>query len=743
MTKAEGNRESGMMDIDRELEALIEKYSIDRHYPAYRVSRRACGYMSAWLERLAAGKDKALFISMDEQALRLIETWGGGVSYNISTLYIGNVEELDAHKDEFKGKKLYVVSLTRTVGILHWLWRHGYNAESVYDIMEDEGIYVQMEFYRFFTPIKTSEELDLYYLTDVYEKTPDGSSITLLEYHYQKKRLEHAASESTRKRINEKLFFLAVCMRNFVEAQRLLDGMEDKAEFGCFWDEACALLSAIKKELHSRRQEDIVVYWMDALAYNEAHKISWLKEKAAHSVCFHNAYTATPWTMSTCMTMFCGMLEIDDLGYREGHIGMDNSPVLRDIEAHGYGLHVLSLDFTWRFDARFCDGTVRWSDTCSELLWKMIEYMIKNEKKTVFLPHIALEIHQPAYSVRKDSFGKNHITEIQTEELDAQLRFYDGMLGDGVKRIYMSDHGLSFMTAVNRPHIVFQAYCSEWSGRQTHKIFSLLDFGRILHQMMEGEMIEDSLWTRDYAPVQSIDIYSHRVLKEAFDKKDTISAYIAYKGLITEEYFYLRYKTGEEMLLNPSDMDKNAEVAIYADRPEHEKQMFEKLREITGRFPKELDADELFKYSRYMYIVHKNVKRTVREFARLLNERLAGYPDGSIALRMGGNHSYYLHAMLDAESRKKICGIIDRSADCICSGLGLPVADNIDGLPGSLRAVILSSFIHLEELKEEARHYAPLEVIDVYEYVKGHGYDFNSVFWYGIDSDWDVGFPME
>lgn len=643
-----------------------------------------------------------------------------------------------------KGKKLYVVSFTRSIEILHWLWRHGYNAESVYDVLEDEGICLQMEFYRFFTPIKVSDELDLYYLVDFSEKTPDGSSITLLEYHYQKKRLEHAGSESIRKRINEKLFFLAMCMRNFVEAERILDGMGDKAEFGRFWYEACGLLSEIKKELHSRKQEDIIVYWLDAVAYKDARKISYLKEKAGHSVYFHNAYTATPWTVMACKTMFCRMLEVDDLGYRECNIGTCNSPLLRDIEAHGFGFYFLSPDFVYIFDKRYCRDIIRWADPCSEILWKMLVHMMRNEQKMVFMPHMALEVHEPAYSVRKGSFGKNHINEIQADELDAQLRFYDGMLGDGVKRIYMSDHGDSFMAAVNRTHVLFQAYCREWGGRETHKVFSLLDFDMILHQMMEGGEIADSLWERDYAPVQSIDIYSHRLCRQAFENKEALSGYIAYKGLITGEYFYIRYKTGEEMLLKPSDMDKNAPVVFYADRTEHDRQMFEKLRETVGGFPKELDTDELFSYSRYMYLVYENVKKTVGEFARLLNGRIAGYPDGSIALRMGGAHSYHLYAMLDAGNKKKICGIIDRSADCICSGLGIPVAGAAADLPGRVEAIILSSFRHLEELKKEARQqYASLEAIDIYEYMRECGYDFNGDFWHGIDSDWDVGFPME
>lgn len=732
------------MDIDRELEGLIEKYNIDRHYPAYRESRRACEYLREWIQKLAHEKGEFLFISMDEQVLRLINIWGRKAS-NISVLYINNVKELEIHEEEIKEKRLYVAAMTRTVEILHWLWRHSYNAKSVYDILENEGIYVQMEFYRFFYPIKDTEELDLHYRWVEHSgRSLDGSSITLLEYHYQKMRLGYATSERDRKRINEKLFFLAVCMRNFVEAERILNGMKSANEFGKFWDEICVLFCSIEKELHSRRQEDIVIYWLDALAYKDGHKMDYLKERAAHSVCFHNAYTVTPWTGPTCRTIFCHELDIDDLGYRGKPVGPDNSPLMRDIEAHGYDIHVLSGALMKTFEAEYCDVTIRRIDTCAEILWKMLAHMMRDEgKKTVFLPHMIMEIHAPAYSVRKDRFDKKHVCEPQFEELDAQLRFYDRLLGDGVKRIYMSDHGYSWMKAVNRPHILFQAYCQEWSGRETHKIFSLLDFDKILHQMMEGGEIEDSLWEREFAALQSVDIYNKEFLRDVFQKKAGVEDYMAYKGLITKGNCYLYYKSGEEVLVTLSDMEKDMPIVFYADKSERDRQECEKFRKIIGGFPKELDTDEKFKYSRYMYPVCENVKKTVAEFIRLLNDKFAGYPDNSIALRMGGNHSYHLYAILKEENKRKICGIIDRSADCVCSEVGIPVVSDVNKLENRPKAIVLSSYVNLDALKEEARQqYASLEVIDIYEYMSERGFDLNTNFWCGIDSDWNVGFPI-
>lgn len=728
------------MDINREVDVLIEKYNIDRHYPAYRISRQACDYLRGWTQKLADDEGEFLFIGMDKWALELIKRWGAGD--NIKILLIGNVNELVDHAEELKTKKLYVLSFTRTIEILHWLWRNHYTAESVYDILENVHIYPQMEFYRFFTPIKATKELDLFrWITD--EGTSDGASIPLLEYYYQKRRLDYAIHESDIRRIHEKLFFLSICMRNFIEAEKILIRMKDSGEYKQFWDEVQELLSRIKEKLYLRQKKDIIIYWLDALPYESAKKLKYLNDMGEHSLCFHNAYTVTPWTVPTCKTMFCKLREIDDFGYRVNHINLDNSPVLRDIGVQGYEFNNLSPDFIEIFETQYTQKKeVRWSDTCSEVFWNLIDQILQSERKTVFLTQVGMEIHLPALSVRRERFDMDH-NEVQMEELDAQLQFYDAMLGNRFYRIFMSDHGYCEMAPLNRVHILFQLYNAEWSKREIDKIFSLLDFDKILHQMLIGEEIEDSLWEREYAPVQDIDIYSETLLRMIMSGKGSLANYTAYKGLVTEAYLYARFKVGEEILINRLAMDQDTAIVLYTDAANQNAELFKKLGEKVGEFPKELDEDSKFNYSKYLYKVYENVKNTVRKVSHLLNDKFAEYPDNSIALRMGGDHSYQIYTILTERARKKICGIIDRNTNCKCKDLGIPIVRGVKELPDTVEAVVLSSFTYLDELKEEAeQYYSSLNIIDIYEYLNGYGYKFESVFWHGTDSDWDVGFPI-
>lgn len=316
------------LDINHELEQIIEKYNLDIHYPAYRTSRLACAFMKNWIEELSDAKDTFLFIGMDEYALQLIRGWI--VGDNISTLKISSLEDLTGYFVKLQDvDRIYIVSYTRTIEILHWLWRHDFRAESVYDVLENHHIYTQMEYYRFFTPLVDSVELNF---NDILKaNSVDGSYLTLYEYHYQKQRLMHAVSMEDDRRIKEKMFFLAICMRNFIEAERVLKIMPKNVDYEKCWNEIEDLFDRIRKAITLKNQKHIIIYWLDALSYEHVEKMEYLQERRNHSLYFRNAYTVTPYTNPTFRAMFCGVRQVDDLGYRISYFGLDNSHLLKDI----------------------------------------------------------------------------------------------------------------------------------------------------------------------------------------------------------------------------------------------------------------------------------------------------------------------------------------------------------------------------------------------------------------------------
>lgn len=71
-----------------------------------------------------------------------------------------------------------------------------------------------------------------------------------------------------------------------------------------------------------------------------------------------------------------------------------------------------------------------------------------------------------------------------------------------------------------------------------------------------------------------------------------------------------------------------------------------------------------------------------------------------------------------------------------------PIFTLSEQLPDTVQAILLSSKIYLEELKEEAKNlYVDLEMIDIYQYWEQAGYPFKREFYFGMDADYEGGFP--
>lgn len=733
------------LDINQELEKIIEKYNIDRHYPAYRTSRQACAYLKKWIENLSDTESTVLFISMDDRARFLIRSWSTG--NNISTLQISSVEELSEHIEEMQNTdKIYIVSYSRTIEILHWLWRHNFQAESVYDMLENQHIYLQMEFHRFFAPINISAELDLRYTNT--EHSIDGSSFVLYEYYYQKQRLLHSQSEWDCERIREKLFFLSLCMKNFVEAQRILKTMTDNVDYERCWCDIEILLHKIEDTLRLNEQKHIIIYWMDALDYKTAQEMEYFSERSDHSICFTNAFTVTPYTLPTCKTMFCNILQVDDLGYKIRHIGLDDSPLLQDIMKQGYDFRVIGR-LALYFDEKYnYSGAIRKDAPCSEVFWNLAGQIIQNNQPTVYLVHALIELHSPWLSVQRNRFEKKYAREErenQVKELNAQLRFYDNILGDSFYRIYMGDHG-SYNHANNinfNLHIQFQIYHSTWEKQIWNKLFCYLDFPILMHQLLIKGNIDEVSWNREFVPVQDVDYYNYIDLKQNLLKCLGLELQFlkAYKGIITNDYIYLYFKDGDEIFHKWIDGDGLYMHTMDPNNSQKNPALYKELREKTGEFPKELDTDSKFEHSKNIYIIFENVKKTVKKAIELLNDKLAEYPDRGIALRAGGNHTLWLLSMLTESSKKKIGGIIDNNPLCLCKDLGYTIYSSYDRLPDSIKAILLSTYDYLETLRAEAENIYPnLEVINIYRYWETCGYHFTGNFWTGLKEDWNIAF---
>ena len=131
----------------------------------------------------------------------------------------------------------------------------------------------------------------------------------------------------------------------------------------------------------------------------------------------------------------------------------------------------------------------------------------------------------------------------------------------------------------------------------------------------------------------------------------------------------------------------------------------------------------------------------------LLNQLVEKYPDNSVAIRPGGEHSMEVFFWLSEENKKKIYCFIDNSAECNCSKL-----DNVKIISlneafahKEIKAVILSSYVNLPVLKKEAESYPEnIHVLDIYDYFAKNGCKMEHDFFDAcMDKEgYEVGFSM-
>lgn len=739
-----------MFDINEELNKIIFSYHLDWCYPQYKNMYEAEKILRSVIKEIISNHQRAIFIGNNKTELDFIRNISGDYNdiqfllYSRKDIFVQQMEKAD-----WKNYKVYLVSFYEAEYIERWFRLHDIRYQWIYDIFEQGGAFLQREFLSF-----GKENLRFLFDKETHNRGIYAGSMQAELYCQQSKYNDTDDAEIKRIAL-EKCLFLSLYMKNFVVAKKyafLL--MEEDEKYTYMWEEIQNLLNTIKEAVGSRKKKDIILYWLDAIPYGGEGDMPYLHHVMEKSIVFENAFTYMPYTNPTLRAMFLGKREIDDKAYRFSKITQQNSPVLAFLDEQGYDIKVFSGHFNGSFQPQYQpesfipDGLVPFSMK----LWDMFSDMLKQKKKTLWIIH-ALEAHYPYLSskMNDDNSGDdNKRHRLAKEEVDEQLAFYDTFINRDVYRIYMSDHGKE---AVYKYHILFNIYHRTLVPRRIKELFSLLDFGIILKQLITNNNIEEKAFYREYVEIGNCDWYNRDDIKAILQNKAALSLrFFGCKGVIDKDYIYLHYRTGKEWLHKRSDMLLCEPLLFYecADDISDSGQLM-KYRELAEKYPEEVAADEKFRYSRYLYVLYQNIIKhnNMNERIDAINEMLKDYPVRSVGIRMGGVTSSMLYYVLSKENKEKIWGFIDRNKKCLCSKLALPVVspDRIeDSKKAGMKAILLSSYTYLETLREEAQTWpTDMDILDIYDYFDKNDImcreDFYKVS--GTNEDYDVGFPFD
>lgn len=729
-----------MIDIDKVLHEIVFKYNLDKHYPQYRKGYYAKKIVEEKVCEFLNRNTSVLFISNEKIVLNIISRYISDKKTGIELLYIKDEQQLDDVM-LMKYDQIFIVSYSGTERIAKKLRERMVDYTWLYDEFETQGLYFEREFFQF-TAVNHTE----WFPMDFPEKELLRDNITL-ELFFQQRKYETTKNDAIRRISLEKCLFLAIIMKNFVYAQKVLELFGNNDVYKDLWTEIEELLIKIKTLIAQKQQKNIVVYWLDNLSYDKADGMPYLNKVISMGISFENAFASTPYTLPALKAMFCQKKQVDDKAYKIKKINKKNSKLITCLDQNGYALKMISgawdcfeiENLSKRFHGVYTPASM--------IFWDCIQTILETEEPAVVFAHALAELHCPQVSTYMNDSIITDVRkrfEIAKKELDEQLEFYDGFLDDCTYRMYISDHGyLEY-------HSLFHVHCNIYKKglvpQKVNDMFSVLDFYYLIRNIVEDRELLEELPKRDYVEIQDFDRYNKTLIEEMIKNREPLKIYsFGYKGVVTKEYIFIKFNNGKKWMASRNNSKYEPMLEEYVNDIDNS-ELLEYFDEITGQFPDDPEVKEKQKYSKYLYKIYNNYLKHCQERIDIICDSISSYPSKSIALRMGGDHSIELYARLPKEYQEKIGFIIDNNEQCVCKKLGIPIISIDDIYKYDIQGILLSSYKYLELLRRESEQYQNIEIIDIYDKFEKKGILCKNNFYIDITmtkEDYDVGFPFD
>lgn len=737
------------MNIDDELNKIIFKYHLDRCYPHYRNMYKAENFLRGEIDTVIQCCERVIFLGDDEAEIAFVRNMARGYMDIHFQLYKHNETAALEDVDWKQYNKVYLLSYYGAEYIERWLREQHISYEWIYDLFAREEIVLQSSFL-----FLVKENLMPMIDRNIYNHNSKTGSIQCELYCQQSK--YYFTNDLKVKRIAlEKCLFLALYMKNFVLAKEYITLLKkEDGQYQYVWEAIQELLYSIRKELRNRKTEDIIVYWLDAIPYGGENDMPYLQSIMKKSIVFENAFTYMPNTNPVLRALFLGKKDVDDRAYRIETITRENSFLIQFLEEENYDIKIISGYFNTHFPFQYQPDRFIFGgfEAASAKLWDMVANMLRQQKKTLWIVH-AMDAHSPELNAKMndDNYKNSRMKyKLAKRELDGQLAFYDSLMSEQVYKIYMSDHGRE---AMYRYHVLFNVYHRRWQPKRIEGLFSLLDFGIVLKQIILDREIQESAFIREYVEIGNCDRYNRHDIKAIFQNKAPLDLHLfGYKGVIDKNYIYIRYRTGKEWFHRRKEALLCEPLLFYDGRNDIcEPERLPEYRELAGEYPEDIMNDDRFRFARYLCTLYENILKhnNMSERVEIINQMLQDYPNGSVAIRMGGVLSSKLYYILSDRNRKKIWGFIDSDAECLCSKLGMPVIapeKTAELNERGVKAILLSSYNNLDMLRKEAEvRPEGIDILDMYEAFDKQGIRCQEDFYKmrGTDEDYDIGFPFD
>ncbi|MDC7279113.1 hypothetical protein NXH64_06280 [Butyrivibrio fibrisolvens] len=694
------------MIVCDEIDSLILKYNLDRFYPNYRKSIFAKELLTEIFAQLPHGEIVHLLGESQDDVDHVCECIAND---NISITKAVVPSENDSRVSVSEYNHVFWTSLKDSTNIKQKMKNDGIVYVDIYDIFKNANLEFGNDFYHVFDEEQSYAEWD----NDTNYKKDE---LYQYEFNMHYKKYEEAECLLERKECLIRCVFIALLARDFVLFNSLANYDEIKKEFAILQEEINKILSGIEKKIKAKLSDDILVFWIDAVAYGDRSLISFWNKKKENALTFENAYTVTPNTKPTLRAMFCQKTEVSDRGYKIKEINKENSPLIRYLENSGYRVKSISGYYGTLADKIEIKRKFGFRAQASLILWNLVQQLVNSDENQFIISHFFIETHYPYLSLGK--YGYDNDEQIRKDagekKIDEQLTFYERFMPNNAIRIYMSDHGKG--RDLSDHHINFDIVSSSITKKRISKFFSIIDFYYVIKDLAEYGELKSKIY-RDSVPIEVLDIYNKNNVRKNLESRVNMSPLnFGYVGDLDRKYVRKSFSNGIKWGAPLKCYDKylpdnSAKEQIYA--------LGLRIRGLHEAFPNEILMDDKFKYSRLMHVLYAEYMDRLSERLGIIERIFFNYSNNEIVLRMGGVHSFMLLKMLSPRAKKKISLIIDNNADCVCNGQGKQILSQKDFLEQGIKnckAILISSYHNRCFIYDEIRQglYDGLEIIDLY-----------------------------
>lgn len=165
------------------------------------------------------------------------------------------------------------------------------------------------------------------------------------------------------------------------------------------------LFSQMKEFLHNKSEKDIIVFWCDALPYEDYKKWHFLEKLEKESLVFENAYTHIPYTHTTSQSMFMGTPYFESKMYRsvETETMIEHGKTFDYLEENHYQICEIGDNYTNKKYIKPDEYYVRsLYPPATMRLWETLAQLLDGEEKKFIICHMDDETHNPYWNGESD-----------------------------------------------------------------------------------------------------------------------------------------------------------------------------------------------------------------------------------------------------------------------------------------------------------------------------------------------------